>query len=76
MGLVSLMMLVLPDCIVLTGGILRSYDLLQIGIRSVVARHNVIIPAATVRIQQAALGQQAGVFGAARAAQYLLMETS
>jgi glucokinase len=74
-GLVSMMMLLLPDCIVLTGGVMRSYDLLEARTRSIIARHDVIIPAAKVRIQQAALGQQAGVFGAARAAQYLLMET-
>lgn len=74
LGLVSLMMLTLPDCIVLTGGILRSYDLLEARIRSVIARHNVIIPATKVKIQQAGLVQGAGVYGAARAAQSLLME--
>ncbi|MFZ5820772.1 MAG: ROK family protein [Chloroflexota bacterium] len=68
LGLVSLMMLTLPDCIVLTGGVLRSYDLLEARIRAVVARHDVIIPAARVKIQLAILGQQAGMFGAARAA--------
>jgi glucokinase len=76
LGLVSLMMLTLPDCIVLTGGVLRSYDLLEERIRSVIARHDVIISAIKVKLQLAMLGQQAGIFGAARAAQLLLLETT
>ena len=75
LGLVSIMMLTLPDCIVFTGGVLRSFDLLEARIRSVIAQHNVIIPATKVKIQPAILGQQAGMFGAARAAQLLLMDT-
>jgi len=68
LGLVSLMMLTLPDCIVMTGGVLRSFDLLEGRIRAVIARHNVIIPSEKIAIQPASLSQQAGVFGAARAA--------
>ncbi len=75
LGLTSLMMLNLPDCIVLTGGVLRSYDLMEKGIRAVIDRHNVIIPASKVRLRLAALGQQAGMIGAARAAQILSLET-
>lgn len=71
-GLVSLMMLTLPDCIVLTGGVMRSYDLMQERIQAGIARHNVIIPAERVAIQPAMLGQQAGMFGAARAAWLLV----
>ena len=74
LGLVSMMMLTLPDCIVLTGGVLRSYDLLEERIRSIIARHDKIIPATKVKIKPAMLGQKAGVFGAARAAQLLLLE--
>jgi glucokinase len=74
LGLISTIMLTLPDCIVLTGGILRSYDLLKERIRSVIARHDVIIPATKVKIQPALLGQQAGMFGAARAAGLTLLE--
>jgi glucokinase len=76
LGLVSLMMLVLPDCLVLTGGVLRSLDLMEERIRRVIARHNVIIPANQVALQPALLSQQAGVFGAARAAQLLIMESN
>lgn len=71
LGLVTIMMLTLPDCIILTGGVLRSYDLMEGRIQAVIARHNVIIPAGQVRLRLAALGQQAGMFGAARAAQLL-----
>jgi glucokinase len=71
LGLVSVIMLLLPDCIVLTGGVIRSFDLLEPTIRTVISRHNVIVPAGRVRIRLAELGQQAGMFGAAHAAQLL-----
>jgi len=75
LGLASIMMLILPDCIVFTGGVLRSFDLLEENIRASLSRYDVIIPAKQVKLQLAQLGQQAGLFGAARAAQLLLMET-
>jgi predicted NBD/HSP70 family sugar kinase len=64
----------LPDVIVLTGGVSRSYDLLETKIHSIIERHDVIIPAHEVQIQLSNLGQQAGMFGAARAAQLLIMD--
>lgn len=73
-GLINLMMLNLPDCIVLTGGVLRSYDLIEERIRSLIARHDVIIPATKIKLQTAKLGQQAGMVGAARAVQLVLLE--
>jgi len=76
LGLASLMMSILPDCFVFTGGVLRSFDLLEDKIRASLERYNVIIPASKVRLQLAQLGQQAGLFGAARAAQILLTETT
>ena len=76
LGLASLMMLTLPDRIVLTGGVLRSFDLMETKIREVITQHNVIIPAGKVDLQLADLGQRAGVFGAARAAQILHQETN
>ena len=76
LGLASIMMLILPDSIVLTGGVLKSFDLLEKRIHTCLARYNVIIPAKQVKIQLAKLGQNAGLFGAARAAQLLLMETN
>lgn len=68
-------MTTLPDCIVLTGGLLRSYDLLEEKIRATLADYDVIVPASKVQIQLSKLGQQAGLYGAARAVQLLLMET-
>lgn len=75
LGLVSIIMLTLPDCIVLTGGLSRSYDLIERKIHAVLARYDVIVPTRKVQIQLSQLGQQAGLIGAARAAQLLLLET-
>jgi glucokinase len=75
LGLVSIIMLTLPDCVVLTGGLLRSYDLLESKIHATLARYDVIVPASKVQIQLSKLGQVAGLYGAARAAQLLLTET-
>lgn len=72
LGLVTMMMLYLPDCIVLGGGVLRSYKLMEKKINTVINRHDVIIPATQVEIKFAELGQQSGLFGAVRAAQLLL----
>lgn len=69
LGLASIIMLALPDRIVLTGGVIRSFDLLEPGIREVMRQHSLMIPADKVEIQLAALGQNAGMVGAARAAQ-------
>jgi glucokinase len=75
LGLVNIIMTTLPDCIVLTGGILRSYDMLEDKIRATLAGYDIIVPAKKVQIQLSKLGQSAGLYGAARAAQLLLMET-
>ena len=72
LGLVSIIMLTLPDCIVLTGGLLRSYDLIERNIQAALAKYDVIVPIGKVLIQLSQLGQQAGLIGAARAAQLLL----
>jgi glucokinase len=74
LGLVNLIVLFLPDCIVLTGGVMRSFDLMEARIRTVIARHNVIVPASQVELRLAQLGQQAGMVGAARAAMQFLEE--
>ena len=74
LGLVSIIMLYLPDSIVLTGGVIRSYDLLKDQINNVITQHNVVVPAHQVRLQLSQLGQKAGMFGAARAAQFRIIE--
>jgi glucokinase len=68
LGLVNLIVLFLPDVIVLTGGVVRSYDLMEARIHSVIARHNILSPVDKVTLRLADLGQQAGIIGAARAA--------
>ena len=74
LGLVNLITLFLPDCIVLTGGVMRSFDLMEARIRSVIARHNIMSPVEKVTLRLAALGQQAGMIGAAQAAMQMMDE--
>jgi len=74
LGLVNLILLFLPDCIVLTGGVMRSFDLMETRIRAVIARHNVLVPATQVELRLAQLGQEAGLVGAACAAMQFLEE--
>lgn len=76
MGLVNLILLLLPDAIVLGGGVMRSFDLFEEPIRAAAASVQPVVPAERVTIQPAQLGQQAGVLGAARAALDLLQETA
>jgi glucokinase len=68
LGLVNLIVLFLPDGIVLTGGVMRSFDLMEARIRSVISRHNILSPVDKVALRLADLGQRAGMIGAARAA--------
>ena len=68
LGLVSIMMLNLPDVIILGGGVMHSFDLMEPYINQIIQKHDIIIPASKVRLSLAGLGQQAGIFGAARAA--------
>jgi glucokinase len=76
LGLVNLILLFLPDCIVLTGGVMRSFDLMEARIRAVIGRHNIMVPADKVALRMAGLGQQAGMIGAARAAMLHVDEKS
>ncbi|MBS1128205.1 MAG: hypothetical protein H6Q96_585, partial [Nitrospirae bacterium] len=64
----NLIVLFLPDGIVLTGGVMRSFDLMEARIRSVISRHNIMSPVDKVALRLADLGQRAGMIGAARAA--------
>ena len=67
LGLVNLILFYLPEGIIFSGGVMRAFDLLEPGIRAVIARHNSMVPADRVKILLSSLGHQAGVFGAARA---------
>jgi len=71
-GLISILMMILPEAIVLTGGVLRSFDLMEKRIRLELKKVDIIIPAGNVHLQMSKTGQHAGLLGAARAAQLLL----
>jgi glucokinase len=68
LGLVSLLQLFLPDCVVFTGGVMRSYDLFEPRLREIITQHSAMLPLNKIPLRMAGLGQQAGIFGAARAA--------
>lgn len=74
LGLANILLLVLPDTIVLGGGVMRSFDLFEASLRATAARTVPIVPAGQVKILAAQLGQQAGVLGAAHAALDLYQE--
>jgi glucokinase len=74
LGLISVIMLYLPDCIVLSGGVIRSYSLLKNKIAQIIAHHDKVVPIDKVHIIRSKLDQSAGLFGAARAAQLLLID--
>ncbi len=67
LGLVSLLHLFLPDCVIFTGGVMRSYALYQSRLHEIVKQHAVMAPIDQIPLRMAQLGQQAGIYGAARA---------
>lgn len=75
LGIASILMMILPDAVVLGGGVMHAHERLLPLIESVIDRHSVIIPAKKVQIKTAELGQQAGMYGAARAALNLFKES-
>ena len=66
-GMVNLITLLMPDCVVLGGGVIESFDVFEPTFRRVLYRHNVMAPIERVRIERARLGSRAGMLGAARA---------
>jgi glucokinase len=67
LGLVNLLHLFIPDCVIFTGGVMRSYDLFEPHLQKIIAKHSVMSPLDKIPLRPAELGQQAGIFGAARA---------
>jgi glucokinase len=67
-GLLNLITLFVPERIIFTGGAARSFDLMEARIRETLERCSLMVPAKDVQLGMASLGQQAGMFGAARAA--------
>lgn len=68
LGIVSYMWVLLPDCVVLGGGIIRDYDLLQDEVERVIQQHSKVYPIHTLPVRVARLGQLAGLIGGARCA--------
>jgi glucokinase len=64
-GLANLAYILVPEVIVLGGGVMRSFDLFQPTINDAFSRLQ--FPLGDLRITSAALGMDAGVIGAARA---------
>ena len=68
LGIVAFMWVLMPDCVVLGGGIIRAYDLFKDEVERVVAQHSHVYPLTELPIKVAQLDQLAGVIGGARAA--------
>jgi glucokinase len=66
-GLLNIISFFVPDKIVLSGGLMKHFDLFEPGIRSVINRHEVLVPASEVIIEPDSLDYHAGVYGAAYA---------
>jgi glucokinase len=66
-GLFSILMLFFPEVVVLSGGVMRSYDLFQPAIARMLQETSVYIPSGQVRVELAQLGYFAGIYGAAYA---------
>lgn len=67
LGLLNVIDFFVPEVIVLSGGVIRSYDLLEPAVRALMARNSLMVPAKDVKIVPAQLGYYAGVTGAAYA---------
>ena len=68
LGIVAYMWVFMPDCVVLGGGIIRSYDLFKDEVADVIAQHSHVYPLTELPIKVAQLDQLAGVIGGARCA--------
>ena len=67
-GLANLINLLAPDVIVLGGGVMDRFELFAPIFYETLSERVTLIPWRRVRIRRAALGQYAGVIGAAKAA--------
>jgi glucokinase len=67
LGILNCIAMFLPETIVLSGGVMKSADLLLPQIQSLVAQHAAMHPVHQVRLVKAKLGYHAGLYGAAYA---------
>ncbi len=68
LGLVSLINFYMPECIIFTGGVMRSFATFKPTLTEVIKQHSVMNPIDRIPLVLAELGQNAGMVGAARAA--------
>jgi glucokinase len=65
LGLINIITLFVPQVIVLSGGVMNNPGLFMPVIEETIQQHNTMVPASQVKILPAALGDQAGLYGAA-----------
>lgn len=65
-GIANLLNTLAPDVVILGGGVMQGWDLIAPRLHETVAARGGMIPFEQVRIEQAALGLNAGVIGAVR----------
>jgi glucokinase len=68
LGLVNLIHFHMPECIILTGGVMRSFDIFHPFLVEIIRQHSVMNPLYEIPLILAKMGQEAGMVGAARAA--------
>lgn len=66
-GIGNLITILAPDVIVLGGGVMQSFDLFYPTMRATITKNVALVPSQQVKIVPAALGQNAGAIGAAKA---------
>jgi glucokinase len=64
-GVVNVITCFVPDMIVLGGGVMKSSDLFLPRLQTAITDHSVMVPATSVKIELARLGNHAGIYGAA-----------
>jgi glucokinase len=68
LGLINLLHLYLPDCVVFSGGVMHSFSLYKPRLEEMIKSHSIMSPLDKIPLLLAQLGQKAGIYGAARAA--------
>lgn len=67
-GVSNMIHILAPQAVVLGGGVIQGWDVLEGSVRQAIAARDKMVPLDQIRIAPAALGLSAGVTGAARAA--------
>ncbi len=66
-GLLNLITAYIPERVVLSGGVIESYDLIEPKVIETMQKHHLMVPASEVQILRAELGYHAGIIGGAYA---------